>query len=162
WTVHLVGTATDDGNPKPPNALSCPGGICWTKLSGPGPVTFSPTNAFTTDATVTVRGDYVFRFSVTDGQLTSTADVAVTTEGNALLVMDGVTTHAGTIQTELEALGYSVTTEASTAVVAGDLTGRNLIFVSSASSATGLGSLLQTAAAPVIVANAAHFGPMRM
>lgn len=161
-TVHLVGTATDDGNPKPPNGLSCPAGICWTKVSGPGPVTFSPTNAFTTDGTVTVRGDYVFRFNVTDGQLTSTADVAVTTKGNALLVKDGVTTHAGAVQAELELLGYSVTVEDSSAVVAADLTGRSIIYVSSASSTVALGSLLQTVATSVVVANPTHFGPMRM
>ncbi len=158
-TIHLVGSATDDGNPNPPHALSCPGGNCWTLVSGPGPATFSPANALITDATVTTRGTYVFRFSVTDGAATSTApDVTVTVLGNALIVTDDTSGHGGPFPAELERLGYQVTLKTSSAVTLADATaGWSLIYVSSRTAATNVGTALVNASMPVIVSNSAYY-----
>jgi hypothetical protein len=73
-TASLVGTATDDGLPNPPNALT----ITWSKLSGPGTVSFANPGAPTTTATFSVAGNYVLRLTASDSALTSTDDVNVT------------------------------------------------------------------------------------
>lgn len=55
-----------------------PGTGAWTKVSGPGTVTFNPTAA-TANATATVsaNGIYVLRWTVTNGTCVSTADITV-------------------------------------------------------------------------------------
>jgi len=73
-TAALAGTATDDGNPNPPGALSA----SWTKISGPGTVTFSPVTALTTTATFSIAGSYVVRLGVCDGGACASDDVTVT------------------------------------------------------------------------------------
>ena len=73
-SVTLAGTATDDGLPSPPGALT----YGWSVVSGPGPVTFSAPTALTSVATFTTAGTYTLRLSVSDSALTSTADVHVT------------------------------------------------------------------------------------
>ena len=69
--VTLVGTATDDGLPSPPSQLS----IAWSRVSGPGTVTFSNAGALNSTATFQTAGTYVLRLTVSDSQLTSTDDV---------------------------------------------------------------------------------------
>ncbi|HYG77635.1 MAG TPA: DUF6531 domain-containing protein, partial [Planctomycetota bacterium] len=73
-TASLTATATDDGLPNPPGALT----YAWSKVSGPGTVTFSAANALSTTATFSVAGNYVLRFAADDSLATSTSDVAVT------------------------------------------------------------------------------------
>jgi RHS repeat-associated protein len=71
-TVTLSGTATDDGLPS--GILN----ISWSKVSGPGGVTFgSPTVPITT-ATFSAAGVYVLRLTASDTQLSSSADVKIT------------------------------------------------------------------------------------
>ncbi|MFN8066057.1 MAG: Ig-like domain-containing protein [Vicinamibacterales bacterium] len=67
----LAGTTSDDGQPGP---LS----LAWTKVSGPGTVSFTAPSAASTQATFTAPGVYVLMLSASDGQLTTTDDVAVT------------------------------------------------------------------------------------
>lgn len=71
-TVSLNGTVSDDGLPS--NTLT----TTWTRVSGPGAVTFSAPNAAVTQATMTVPGTYVLRLSASDGALSSFDDVTVT------------------------------------------------------------------------------------
>ena len=73
-TATLTGTATDDGQPNPPGALT----IAWSQVSGPGTVTFGNANALGTTATFSISGDYVLRLTVTDGAITVSDDVAIT------------------------------------------------------------------------------------
>jgi hypothetical protein len=73
-TAALTGTATDDGNPNPPGALAA----SWTKISGPGTVTFSPVTALTTTASFSIAGTYVLRLSVCDGAACASDDVSLT------------------------------------------------------------------------------------
>ena len=56
-SADLVGTGTDDGLPDPPAALTA----TWTKVSGPGTVTFSDASAAQTKATFSVEGTYILR-----------------------------------------------------------------------------------------------------
>ena len=72
-TATLTGTATDDGNPNPPGALT----TSWTLVNGPAAVTFTAPNALTTDATFPVPGAYTIRFAAFDGQATSSDDLTV-------------------------------------------------------------------------------------
>ncbi len=69
----LAGSATDDGLPEPPSALT----YNWSRLSGPGTVTFANANAAGTTASFTVAGAYVLHLSVSDSQLTGNSDVTI-------------------------------------------------------------------------------------
>jgi hypothetical protein len=73
-TVQLTSTAADDGLPKPPGALT----RNWSKVSGPGTVTFSAPTALTTTASFSASGAYVLRLTVSDGALAASDDVRVT------------------------------------------------------------------------------------
>jgi hypothetical protein len=82
--ANLAGGATDDGLPNPPGALT----TTWSKVSGPGAVTFANANATSTTATFSVPGAYTLRLSASDGLLTSTADLVVTVVANQAPVVD--------------------------------------------------------------------------
>ena len=73
-TAQLTGTASDDGLPNPPAAMT----RSWTKVSGPGTVTFSAPTALSTTASFSASGAYVLRLTVSDGALTASDDVSVT------------------------------------------------------------------------------------
>jgi hypothetical protein len=72
-TVSLDGSVSDDGYPNPPAATS----VTWSRVSGPGTVTFGNPGAVDTTATFTVAGTYVLRLTATDGQATTADDVTV-------------------------------------------------------------------------------------
>ena len=73
-SASLSGTATDDGLPNPPGALT----TTWSKVSGPGTVTFGNAGAKATTATFSVAGSYVLRLSASDSALTASDDIAIT------------------------------------------------------------------------------------
>ena len=73
-TVSLTATATDDGIPNPPAALT----YAWTKVNGPGTVTFNSPSALSTSVSFTQTGVYVLRLTVSDSALSSSDDVVVT------------------------------------------------------------------------------------
>ena len=75
-TAALSGTASDDGLPNPPAALT----TTWSKVSGPGTVTFGNANALTTTSTFSVDGTYVLRLTADDGVLSATDDMTVTVQ----------------------------------------------------------------------------------
>ena len=50
----------------------------WTKVTGPGPVTFGDPEAVNTTASFTEPGSYVLRLTASDGQFTVSNDVTVT------------------------------------------------------------------------------------
>ncbi len=78
-SVVLDGTATDDGLPDPPAALT----TSWSKVTGPGTVTFANPGSVDTTATFDAAGSYVLRLSATDSSLSSTDDVIVTVSDSA-------------------------------------------------------------------------------
>ena len=68
----LAGTVSDDG---------LPGGdpiATWSKVSGPGTVTFAQPNEWATTATFSSAGTYVLMLSANDGALTGTDTLTVT------------------------------------------------------------------------------------
>jgi parallel beta-helix repeat protein len=73
-TASLSGSASDDGLPNPPATLT----KTWSKVSGPGTVTFGNANALSTNATFSVAGVYVLRLTASDSVLQATDDVTVT------------------------------------------------------------------------------------
>jgi hypothetical protein len=72
--ITLQGSATDDGLPNPPASLT----IAWTVVSGPGTVAFTSASDPRTSATFSALGNYVLTLTASDGQLSSTARVAIT------------------------------------------------------------------------------------
>jgi hypothetical protein len=64
---------TDDGLPSPPAAMT----MSWTKVGGPGTVTFADPTVDNTTATFDMPGTYVLRMTAHDGQLTGSDDVTV-------------------------------------------------------------------------------------
>jgi hypothetical protein len=75
-SVTLVGSATDDGLPDPPNTTSA----TWSQLSGPGPIIFADTSNLNSTVTMTAEGTYSLELSVSDGELTTTDTVAITVQ----------------------------------------------------------------------------------
>jgi hypothetical protein len=72
--ASLNGTATDDGLPNPPGALT----TTWSVVSGPGTVTFGNAAAKATTATFSTAGSYVLRLTANDGALAASDDLVVT------------------------------------------------------------------------------------
>jgi hypothetical protein len=70
----LDGTVSDDGLPNPPGAVT----TLWTKVSGPGTVTFDNASAVDTNASFSAAGTYVLRLYGDDGARSATDDVTVT------------------------------------------------------------------------------------
>jgi K319L-like, PKD domain/Fibronectin type III domain len=73
-SATLSGSATDDGLPNPPAALT----YTWSKVSGPGTATFANSHAASTTATFSVGGIYTLKLTAKDGQLSGTDTVVVT------------------------------------------------------------------------------------
>lgn len=73
-TVNLNGSATDDGLPNPPSALT----YLWTKESGPGDVTFGDATNPITTATFSLPGVYVLRLTADDSALTGFDELTIT------------------------------------------------------------------------------------
>ena len=89
-TAALSGTVTDDG--LPPNVSLT---YQWTKVSGPGNVTFSNPTSLTTNVTFSEAGAYILRLSANDSELTGSDDVRVTLNG----INKAPTVNAGVDQT---------------------------------------------------------------
>ncbi len=71
--VNLTGSASDDGLPNPPGALS----FAWSTVNGPGVVTFGNPAAASTTASFAAAGVYVLRLTVDDGALAAYADTSI-------------------------------------------------------------------------------------
>lgn len=72
----LAGTVTDDGLPAPSLTHQ------WSKVSGPGTVTFANAATASTTATFSVAGTYVLTLAASDGALSSSDSVTVTVTSN--------------------------------------------------------------------------------
>jgi hypothetical protein len=77
----LVGSATDDGVP---DVLT----ITWSKVSGPGTVTFGDASDPTTTATFSTVGVYVLRLTADDSELDASDDIQITVEAPAIPVFN--------------------------------------------------------------------------
>ncbi|MEK6280646.1 MAG: PKD domain-containing protein [Acidobacteriota bacterium] len=72
-TASLNGSVSDDALPAGSTLA-----IIWSKVSGPGVVTFASPNATATSVTFSTAGEYVLRLAVSDSELSTTDDVALT------------------------------------------------------------------------------------
>lgn len=72
-TATLSDLVIDDGLPAGYSVTNA-----WSKVSGPGTVTFASSTKTVTDVTFSVAGTYTVRLTSTDGDLTTTADTVVT------------------------------------------------------------------------------------
>lgn len=72
--ANLAGTATDDGLPNPPGALT----TTWSRLSGPAGVVFGNAGQTSTTVQFLAAGTYVLRLKADDGALIATSDVQIT------------------------------------------------------------------------------------
>ena len=77
----LLGTVADDGLPIPPGLLS----FAWSKISGPGSVTFKDSSALQTTADFEGEGSYVLRLTASDGALAVVSDLTITVKPQALV-----------------------------------------------------------------------------
>jgi Purple acid Phosphatase, N-terminal domain len=75
----LNGSATDDGIPGPLT-------ITWSKVSGPGSVTFANPQKASTTASFSAAGVYTLRLTAFDGALTTSDDVNVTVNSTSLTI----------------------------------------------------------------------------
>ncbi len=75
-SANLNGTANDDGLPNPPGSLT----YNWSKLSGPGTVTFGNAGTRNTTASFSIAGVYVLQLSASDSVLSRTDNIQVTVE----------------------------------------------------------------------------------
>jgi hypothetical protein len=73
-TVNLDGTVTDDGLPNPPAKVT----TTWTKVSGPGTVTFGSTSAVDTTAKFSQAGTYELQLTASDGSLSASDTMTIT------------------------------------------------------------------------------------
>ncbi len=90
--AYLSGSVSDDGLPDPPANIE----VQWSKISGPGTVTFSDENALDTIAEFSSVGIYVLRLTANDGAFGSCDEVTVTfagTEPNVLASYEPIETH---------------------------------------------------------------------
>ncbi len=83
--ASLDGTATDDGLPDPPAALT----TSWRKLSGPGIVTYENGSELLTTASFSQSGTYVLRLTASDGELSTTDEVSITVNDAGVGALDG-------------------------------------------------------------------------
>jgi RHS repeat-associated protein len=75
--IVLNGRVTDDG--LPPGAAVT---FAWTKVSGPGQVTFENASSASTVATFDQLGTYVLRLTASDSELSASDDITITVQGN--------------------------------------------------------------------------------
>ncbi len=71
--AQLFGTVTDDGKPTPPGLIAT-----WSKVSGPGTVSFRNASALQTSSRFSKAGEYTLRLSVSDGAAISSDETQVT------------------------------------------------------------------------------------
>jgi len=78
-TLSLQGTASDDGQPESPGALS----IRWSLADGPVPTDFADATSLSTTVDFQSIGSYRIRLAADDGELTGVDELVVTVEPSA-------------------------------------------------------------------------------
>jgi len=81
-SATLNAGASDDGDPDPPANLT----VTWSKVSGPGTVTFDNANALVTTASFSAVGTYVLRLTTDDGELQSSDDMTIVASDGSPIV----------------------------------------------------------------------------
>ncbi len=100
-TVNLDGTVTDDGLPDPPGAVT----TTWSKVSGPGTVTFGDASAVDTTAAFSAAGSYVLQLQASDGALGASDTVTITVNPEPLVLTVNTTAGQGTFENPYDTRG---------------------------------------------------------
>jgi outer membrane protein assembly factor BamB len=104
-SASLAASVTDDGLPNPPGKVQ----LSWSKVSGPGDVTFGNGAAAQTTVQFSMAGSYVLRLTANDGALTASDDLTVTVteigSPGAALVSDLVVSSGIAYQIDIAAVG---------------------------------------------------------
>ncbi len=82
--ASLDGTVSDDGLPNPPGTVT----TTWSKVSGPGTVTFGNPSAVDTIASFSVSGVYTLRLTANDSALSTSDDVIITVNTSSAVPND--------------------------------------------------------------------------
>ena len=77
-TANLLGSVTDDGQPYERLTVS------WSKVKGPGNVTFSSAKSTATSVAFSSPGTYSLRLTATDGALNRSDDMIVVVSASTL------------------------------------------------------------------------------
>ncbi len=159
--TSLSAVAGDDGLPNPTLTYA------WTKVSGPGTVTFGMPSAKTTTASFSVSGIYVLRVTVNDGAALASDDLQVTVEPavTALLVVGtpaNLPANDAALKARLEQFGMSVTLKTASSAVAGDATGKAIVVLSDTSDSNVLLAKFRNTATPVLCQEPFVFDDMKM
>lgn len=80
----LQGTVTDDGRPNPPATVT----TTWSKVSGPGAVTFTNAKALITNVSFAAAGSYLLQLSASDGSLSAADQMVVTVSTTTLTILN--------------------------------------------------------------------------
>jgi RHS repeat-associated protein len=86
--TQLSGHVTDDGLPS-----GAPLTSAWTKVSGPGEITFADSDSPITAAVFSKAGQYVLRLSASDSDLPGFDEVTINVQANAAPVVDAGPDH---------------------------------------------------------------------
>ncbi|HLA40916.1 MAG TPA: Ig-like domain-containing protein, partial [Candidatus Glassbacteria bacterium] len=85
-TITLPGAATLSGSASDPDGQSLV--YAWSRVSGPGTVTFVAPGSAVTAVSFPASGDYTIRLSVSDGSITSTDDLVITVNSAPVIITD--------------------------------------------------------------------------
>src|SRR4030095_4652971 len=99
----LTGTVTDDKLPNPPASVT----VTWSKVSGPGTVTFATPNAPQTTATFSLAGAYVLRLTANDSVLQASDDISITVLAAAAVKVPSVPTGVTVTQESINSIRMS-------------------------------------------------------
>ncbi|MDZ7361895.1 MAG: T9SS type A sorting domain-containing protein [candidate division KSB1 bacterium] len=99
-SATLSASASDDGDPNPPANLT----VTWSKVSGPGTVTFGNANALATTASFSAVGTYVLRLTANDGELQTSDDVTIMA-GDGRPIVNAFSPASGSAGTEVTITG---------------------------------------------------------
>ncbi len=132
--ASLSGTATDDGLPNPPSALT----YTWSQVSGPALVSFDHANAQATTVSFTTAGVYVLQLTADDSELTGSDTVTITVQSPPAVQIDAappfayenqtVSLHATATDPDGDALTYSWTQTAGRPVTFSDSQSATAVF----------------------------------
>ena len=168
FTGSAVFTAnvTDDGLPSNPGFVS----MTWSKVSGPGLVTFNPPGSLAPTATFSEKGAYVLMATASDGPpasggLSSSRTVAVGVTKPALLVVGTYPIPSGSGDSILEGrmtdLGFTVQPLGAAGITAAAANGKAVVVISPSAGAVP-GAAFNAVTVPVITMSEALFQTNRL
>ena len=162
--LTLSGTASDDGFPIPPGALT----IEWSQLSGPDDAVLDDAAELQSDVTFPSAGQYTLQLRVSDGEFEAIDSVSVEVTdapvgGTAIVFVASTSPEPSkdrVVVQRLQDQGFDVTVVADEN--AGSVTDADLVIISSSVVHTRVGSAFRDLAVPVLTWEAYQFDDLAM